>query len=555
MRLEQQYRLLYQHYGEGDSHPGLPALATLLGCSERNVRLQLGKMQAQGWIAWQPGRGRGRLSTLRCLRTPEMLALDNVGRLLAQGELEQAFARLPPAQRGQLMAQLPRYLGAGNNRRQLRIPIHRQLTTLDPQQVSSRLEAHLVRQLFDRLCDFDVHSQTLQPALAHHWEAQDDARRWRFWLRPGISFHDGTPLDAQAVAASIRRLDHPACTWRRQYRGLRAIRLHDALSLSFELADSDWLWPQRLLSANASIVPLRRAAGFAQLPVGSGPFRVLRHSPQRLTLQANPHYYRERPLLDEIDLWVIDTPAQQQGFDVRLDAAGDDRSLQSACTYLVPNPQRPLLRDAASRRWLLRLLSQPSVITADDPLRRPAHGLLPDWQQPAVAPATAALPPGSQLRLVTYELAAFQPLAQAVAARLASAGIGLQIVTLDYPRYERLQEWWPDTDLVLGSEVLHDDRDYSCHEWFGSNPTLRLALGEFDGARMDAALLAIQRQQSPAARMAAYRQIGDWLVAEGWLLPLSHEYQGVIASPAVAGLALGLNGWMDFSRLWLQDEA
>ncbi|WP_174875461.1 SgrR family transcriptional regulator, partial [Vogesella oryzae] len=237
MRLEQQYRLLYRQFGDDDAHPGLPALAALLNCSERNVRLQLGKMQAQGWIAWQPGRGRGRRSTLRCLQSPEALALHSVGRLLAQGELEQAFARLPAAQRGQLMAQLPRYLGAGNNRRQLRIPIHRQLITLDPLTVSSRLEAHLVRQLFDRLCDFDVHSQTLQPALAHAWEPQEQARRWRFWLRPGISFHDGTPLDAAAIAASIRRLDSPASMWRRQYRGLRAIRVHDALSLSFELAD------------------------------------------------------------------------------------------------------------------------------------------------------------------------------------------------------------------------------------------------------------------------------------------------------------------------------
>ncbi|WP_174875344.1 ABC transporter substrate-binding protein [Vogesella oryzae] len=319
-------------------------------------------------------------------------------------------------------------------------------------------------------------------------------------------------------------------------------------------ASSDWLWPQRLISANASIVPPRRAANFAQQPVGSGPFRVLRHSPQRLTLQANPHYYRERPLLDEIDLWVIDTPSAQQGFDVRLEGGDSARTLQSACTYLLPNPQRPQLASADTRRWLLRLLSHPSVITADDPLRRPAYGLLPDWQQPPVAAGSSPLPAGSRLRLVTYELPAFQPLARALAARLAAHGITLEIHTLSYPRYENHRSWWPDTDLVLASEVLHDDRDYSCHEWFGSNPVLQQALTGENSARMDAALLAIQRQPQREARMAAYQQIADWLVAEGWLLPLSYELQGVLASPAVAGLKLGLNGWMDFSSLWLRDE-
>ena len=54
--------------------------------------------------------------------------------------------------------------------------------------------------------------------------------------------------------------------------------------------------------------------------------------------------------------------------------------------------------------------------------------------------------------------------------------------------------------------------------------------------------------------MQAYQRIADWLVAEGWLLPLSHERQGVAASPRVGGLALGLNGWMDFASLWLRDE-
>src|SRR5574343_282592 len=320
MRLHDQYRLLQQHYGEQPVSPGVAELAALLACSPRNVRLQLAKMQQQGWLVWQPGRGRGHRSVLQCLQPPQDLQWQRTHRLLQRGELEQAFASLPADGRSQLMAQLPAYLGASANRRQLRIPIHRPLATLDPLHVTSRLEAHLVRQVFDRLCSFDIATQTLQPALAHSWQADASARQWRFWLRPGVQFHDGSPLDAWAVAASVQRLHEQAGPWMQQYRGLRAIRVHDALSLSFELADTDWLWPQRLITANASIVPVRRGADFAQLPVGSGPFRVARHSAQRLSLEANLRYYRERPLLDGIDLWVLAAPAGAD-FHLRL-AAG-----------------------------------------------------------------------------------------------------------------------------------------------------------------------------------------------------------------------------------------
>ncbi|MCW3477991.1 ABC transporter substrate-binding protein [Neisseriaceae bacterium JH1-16] len=555
MRLHEQYALLHQHFADGEAQPGLSALAALFGCSERNARLQLAKMQAQGWLAWSPGRGRGRRSTLQLLLSPQELQLGRLGELIARGELEQAFAQLDAPQRRRLIAQLPRFLGAAKHNRQLRIPLHRAPTSLDPLQVSSRLESHLVRQLFDRLCGFDLQRQRLLPALAHHWEAEDDAKRWRFWLRPELCFHDGRPLDAAAVAATVLRLRDEPNPWQRQYRHLLAVEVHDALSLSFALTDTDWLWPNRLVTANASIVPVQRGADFERLPVGSGPFRLTRHNELRLSLSANEHYWRERPLLDEIDLWVIDAPTLAEPFDVRLDstAPGPDSPLQSACTYLLHNPARLRLSDDR-RRQLMRFLAEPALVADDDPLRRPARGLLPDWQHPLPdAPAHCPLPRGSMLTLVSYELPSFRPLAEALTARLAEAGVRLVVRALAYPDYDRVEHWWADTDLVLSSEVLHDDRDYSCHEWLGGNRVLRAALDATAVDRLDHRLLAAQHQPNNEQRMEHYRTAGDELVGDGWLLPLSHERQGVSAGPSVAGLELGPNGWMNFSTLWLRD--
>ena len=48
----------------------------------------------------------------------------------------------------------------------------------------------------------------MRPRLATSWE-QVDEKTWRFKLKEGVKFHDGTPFDAQAAAASINRTLNP----------------------------------------------------------------------------------------------------------------------------------------------------------------------------------------------------------------------------------------------------------------------------------------------------------------------------------------------------------
>src|SRR5436305_5324478 len=50
--------------------------------------------------------------------------------------------------------------------------------------------------IFDTLSTLDDKGQP-QPKLAASWSHSDDYRSWTFKLRPGIKFHDGTPLNAE----------------------------------------------------------------------------------------------------------------------------------------------------------------------------------------------------------------------------------------------------------------------------------------------------------------------------------------------------------------------
>ena len=48
----------------------------------------------------------------------------------------------------------------------------------------------------------------IEPALAERWEVMEPTR-WRFYLRKGVKFHDGTPFTADDVVFSAKRLRHP----------------------------------------------------------------------------------------------------------------------------------------------------------------------------------------------------------------------------------------------------------------------------------------------------------------------------------------------------------
>ncbi|RPJ01043.1 MAG: hypothetical protein EHM39_03900, partial [Chloroflexi bacterium] len=55
------------------------------------------------------------------------------------------------------------------------------------------------------------HPQTMDfvPGLAERWEMAPDGLAWTFYLRQGVTFHDGEPFNAQAVAANLDRIMNP----------------------------------------------------------------------------------------------------------------------------------------------------------------------------------------------------------------------------------------------------------------------------------------------------------------------------------------------------------
>jgi peptide/nickel transport system substrate-binding protein len=67
-----------------------------------------------------------------------------------------------------------------------------------------------LRQVYDTLVYRDPQTGEFVPGLAVSWTISDDGLIYSFSLRQGVKFHDGTPFNAQAVAANLDRIVSPA---------------------------------------------------------------------------------------------------------------------------------------------------------------------------------------------------------------------------------------------------------------------------------------------------------------------------------------------------------
>jgi ABC-type transport system substrate-binding protein len=158
----------------------------------------------------------------------------------------------------------------------------------------------------------------LVPELAERWEADPTARRYRFHLRKGVTFHDGAPLGAHDVKRHLERLLNPAekspeCGLLEDLEGARnfaagrarevtGIKVLDDHTLELRLEEPKAFFLQLLAQPGASVARL----GAGGQAMGTGPFRLVDFGSERIVLERNPAYWRqEQPLLDRVEFHLL----------------------------------------------------------------------------------------------------------------------------------------------------------------------------------------------------------------------------------------------------------
>lgn len=191
--------------------------------------------------------------------------------------------------------------------------------------------------MYDALTQWDLSKadapSVLIPGLAASWAVDaKDKTKWVFKLRPGVKFHDGSELNAEAIVWNVRKvLDKEAPQFDASQVGVTASRMPtlrsakkiDNLTVELSTSEPDSFlplnltnlfiaspthWEAKLKAVPASVAdPAERAkqawAAFAADASGSGPFKMTKFVPrERLELAANKAYWdsKRTPKIDKV---------------------------------------------------------------------------------------------------------------------------------------------------------------------------------------------------------------------------------------------------------------
>ena len=186
----------------------------------------------------------------------------------------------------------------------LRIALYKDLRTLNPLMSTFANEFRTTVNLYNNLFSVSPDGR-LGYDLAESFEASSDAKIWTVKLRAGVKFHDGSPLEAEDVVATIEKLIDPqtASAYAKEVGEIASLKAVDALTVRFELKSPTADMPKNLASPVACIVSRAGIANFDKLGVsahGTGPFKLKEFvANDRVVLERNPHYFVEgRPYLD-----------------------------------------------------------------------------------------------------------------------------------------------------------------------------------------------------------------------------------------------------------------
>ena len=194
--------------------------------------------------------------------------------------------------------------------------------------------------IYGTLVTFDADTQEYEPGLAESFDSED-GKVWTITLRPDLTFSDGTPFDAEAIAFNWERAKDPvnrnsslptvsAMTW----------DVKDERTIEVTLPEVNFQFPTLLyttLGVIGSPTAIReKGPDFANEPVGAGPFTLDNWSRgTEMRLVRNDSYYdAPRPYVDTLVLKTIQQEQQRydamQAGDIDIDATSSNDVVKTA---------------------------------------------------------------------------------------------------------------------------------------------------------------------------------------------------------------------------------
>jgi len=452
--------------------------------------------------------------------------------------------------------------------------------TLDPHKTFNGFSFSVTNQVYEALFDVTPEGEIVG-RLAESW-AFVTPSRLDVTVRAGVTFHDGSPLDAEAVKASLDRLLDPdtGAPGRFVVSAIDEVVVTGERTLTIDTGEAFAPLLAHLAHPVTAIVPASLGDQLGREPVGTGPFRFSSWTDgSEVVLERNDAYWGGAPELDGVTLRIVPEVSTQivelrsGGLDIIFNLPPDayrsiserddvvsDAFLGWGSAHLGFNVQHPELQDSRVRQALayaidksliieefLQGLGQPAVAPIPPTVRFAAAELDepypydPERARELLAEAGAE---NLSLRLDIFQNPDLESVAQIVQFMLSEVGVDLDIRTQEYAAYaEAIQQ--EDAQLYAttwGTVTL--DADYTLYAFFHSSQIPQNNASRYADPEVDDWLDQGRGTPDELVRANVYRQVQQRVLTDLPMVTLYYPLSTYAKREALRGEIVAYS-WID----------
>lgn len=332
------------------------------------------------------------------------------------------------------------------------------------------------------------------------------------------------------------------------YSHIERIESPTAWTLDIHLRQPDRWLPWLLGQVPAMVLPQewQTMPHFSSMPVGTGPYAVVRNNQNQLKIHAFEDYFGYRALIDEVNVWVLPEISEEPNGGLTLQGNTESEKavesrLEEGCYYLLFDSRSTLGANDAVRRWLSYLFQPANLLYhAGEHYQGnwfPAYGLLPRWHH--ASNHACEKPAGLEAVILTYyrDHVEHRVIGGIMRDLLAAHHVKLEIQELEYDAWHRGQVV---SDIWLNSVNFTLPIDFSLFAYLYEVPLIQRCI-------------PIDWQEDASRWRAGEFNPATWsqrLLASQHIVPLIHHWLMIQGQRSMRGVRMNTLGWFDFKSAW-----
>ncbi|SPJ26857.1 ABC transporter substrate-binding protein [Falsiruegeria mediterranea] len=182
---------------------------------------------------------------------------------------------------------------------------------LDPTSAAAQaIDSVVYTNVFEGLTRF-MGDGAIVPGLAESWEISDDGTVYTFKLHDGVTFHDGTSMDAEDVKFSLdrARAEDSANAQKALFAGITDVEVVDPLTVKVTLSEPNGNFLFNMAWGDAVIVAPESIDNIKTNPIGTGAFKFSGWvQGDKIDLERNADYWGKQPALEKATFKFISDP-------------------------------------------------------------------------------------------------------------------------------------------------------------------------------------------------------------------------------------------------------